>query len=403
MEKKLLRQLIMLSKWTLRGAIVQTFFVGMLYANRGEAQSPKSINDVRIDLKVRNANLQDVFKMIEAKTDYDFVYDEKTLDHDLKLSLSEKKASLYNILMEISRQSDLQFRQINSVINVDKKTSSNPEVTGVPSQSQSVTGKVVDNDNDEGLPGVNVIIKGTTEGTVTDVEGKYHISVPAGQAVLVFSSVGYISEEVAVGSRSVIDVKLVPDVKSLEEIVVIGYGSRAKKDVTTSISSIESNEISKSVAMSPEMAMQGTMTGVQVSNNNGNPMNRPTIRIRGVNTWGVASPLYVVDGIPITELGSGIEGQEDARVADIQGPLNIMTMIDPNDIESISVLKDASAAAIYGVRAANGVVLITTKKGTGDKPTVEFSSRFGVQNITKKLDYLNTQQYCRPYQQCLCF
>jgi TonB-linked SusC/RagA family outer membrane protein len=190
-------------------------------------------------------------------------------------------------------------------------------------------------------------------------------------------------------------IKLIEDSKALDEVVVVGYGTRTKRDVTTAISNINSSTIEKSIAMSPEISMQGTMTGVQISGTTGNPMARPTIRIRGTNTWGVSDPLYVIDGIAITELGAGIEGHEDDRLSDVRGPLNIMSLIDPSDIESISVLKDASAAAIYGIRAANGVILITTKKGKKDKPTVDFSARYGIQNITQELDWLTVPEYTK--------
>lgn len=136
--------------------------------------------------------------------------------------------------------------------------------------------------------------------------------------------------------------------------------------MTTAISTLDNKDIAKTLTLNPQMAMQGQMSGVQVSGNLGNPNSRPTIRIRGTNTWGVSDPLYVVDGVPIKEYGAGIEGV-DGGADYVRGNINIMSMIDPNDIESISVLKDASSAAIYGVRAANGVVLITTKKGRKEK------------------------------------
>ena len=245
-----------------------------------------------------------------------------------------------------------------------------------------------------GVPviGASVIVRGTTTGTVTDVDGKFTLDVPS-NATLEISYIGYKTVEHKVGNKNDISIVLYEDTEKLDEVVVIGYGTRSKRDVTTAISNVGSETISKSIAMSAENAMQGTMSGVQVSGTTGNPMSRPTIRIRGTNTWGVSDPLYVIDGIPITEMGAGIEG-EDERIKDVRGPLNIMTMIDPNDIESISVLKDASSAAIYGVRAANGVILITTKKGRlKDKPTVDFSARYGIQNITNELDWLTTPQY----------
>lgn len=186
---------------------------------------------------------------------------------------------------------------------------------------------------------------------------------------------------------------MVQDIQSLEEVVVIGYGTRARKDVTTSIATVSSKDISKIVNTTAEYSMMGRMAGVQVSGATGDPLSRPTVRIRGVNTWGVADPLYVIDGIAVTEAGSGADAQADARFNTLRGNINIMTLIDPNDIESISVLKDAAAAAIYGVRAANGVVLITTKQGRrGDKPTLEFNARYGIQNIPKLYDVMSTPE-----------
>ncbi|MDR2968767.1 MAG: TonB-dependent receptor [Tannerellaceae bacterium] len=260
-------------------------------------------------------------------------------------------------------------------------------------QGKRITGNVRDNAG-ETVIGASIAIKGTTTGTVTDVDGNFSLNVPD-NAVLVISYVGFNPQEIPVGNQSVINITLSENTQALDEVVVIGYGTRSKRDVTTAISNVGAETIGKSIAMSAENAMQGTMSGVQVSGTSGDPMSRPTIRIRGTNTWGVSDPLYVVDGIPITELGAGIEGKENARYSDVRGPMNIMTMIDPGDIESISVLKDASAAAIYGVRASNGVVLITTKRGRQDKPSVDFSARFGVQNITQELDWLTTPEYTK--------
>ena len=264
-------------------------------------------------------------------------------------------------------------------------------VISAQQKSEKVTG-VVKDENGEPVIGATVIQKGTSNGTITDVDGLYELTLPS-DATIEVSYVGYITQTIPIRGKSLVNVNLKLTLKNLEEVVVIGYGSRNKRDVTTAISNVDAETISKSIAMSAENAMQGTMSGVQVSGTTGNPMNRPTIRIRGTNTWGISDPLYVIDGIPVTELGAGIESVDNARLSTLRGSINIMTLIDPNDIESISVLKDASSAAIYGVRAANGVVLITTKKGRKDKPTVDFSGRFGVQNIYQELDFFNTQQY----------
>lgn len=271
--------------------------------------------------------------------------------------------------------------------------SENVERDTYSQQDKRITGNIKD-DMGEPVIGASVSVKGTTNGTITDVDGNFTLQVPE-NAILLVSYIGFRPQEIPVRGRVQFDIKLAEDSQAIDEVVVIGYGTRSKRDITTAISNVGAETISKSLSMSPENAMQGTMSGVQVSGNTGNPMDRPTIRIRGTNSWGVSDPLYVIDGIAVTEMGAGIEGKEDGRLADMRGPLNIMSMIDPSDIESISILKDASAAAIYGVRAANGVILITTKKGRRDKPTVDFSVRYGFQSITQELDYLTTPQYTK--------
>ncbi|HUQ67726.1 MAG TPA: TonB-dependent receptor [Flavitalea sp.] len=253
-----------------------------------------------------------------------------------------------------------------------------------------ITGKIVD-EKGEPLSNVSIMIRGTKKGTVSNNNGEFTIDVSKTNTVLIFSSTGYISQEVNVNNLgSAINITLHPTNQGLSEVVVVGYGTRQKRDITTSISTIGADKIEKIVPSSPELLMQGQMSGVQVIGNQGNPNARPTVRIRGTNTWGIADPLYVIDGIPVKEYGAGIEGAADQYV---RGYMNIMSMIDPNDIESISVLKDATAGAIYGVRAANGVVLITTKKGKKGTPVVTFSERTAIQNVTKKLDVLNTKEY----------
>ena len=176
----------------------------------------------------------------------------------------------------------------------------------------------------------------------------------------------------------------------MEEVVVIGYGTRQRKDVTGAVSTVGSKDIEKNTSLTPELALQGRAAGVLVNSGGGDPQSRPTVRIRGVNTFGNAEPLYVVDGVPIFEGGNGIN---DGAIGDIRSPINIFSMINSQDIESISVLKDASAAAIYGVRASNGVILITTKKGRAGRPRVDVTAQYGIQNIPNKIETLNTQQY----------
>ena len=258
------------------------------------------------------------------------------------------------------------------------------------SYAQNIRVSGVVSEGDTPLPGVNVSVKGTTIGMITDSDGSYTLSVPNTNSVLVFTYIGYLKQEIAVGNRTLINVTLVEDTKVLEEVIVIGYGTRSKKDITGAISQISSEEITRKVAMSPEFAMQGTMAGVHVSNVGSDPTGRPTIRIRGVTTLGFNDPLYVVDGIPLTE---GLAGSNLARERDMRGGINVFTMINPNDIESMSVLKDASATAIYGVRASNGVILITTKRGQEGKPRVNLTANYGIQNIYKRYKSVTQQEY----------
>ena len=255
---------------------------------------------------------------------------------------------------------------------------------------QIVRGRVTDSVSNQGLPDINVLVKGTTKGAITNANGEFRIAVSEGD-ILVISAVNYIPTQITVGSGSILPtVTLSGSNSRLNEVVVIGYGQRQRKDVTGAVSQVGAREIEKSTAISPELALQGRASGVFVSSQGGDPQSRATVRIRGVNTFGNAEPLYVVDGVPIYEGGSGVT---DGATGDIRSPINIFSMINPQDIESVSVLKDASAAAIYGVRASNGVIIITTKKGKSGRPKVELTTTFGIQNIPKTYDVLNTAQY----------
>lgn len=236
-----------------------------------------------------------------------------------------------------------------------------------------VEGRVIELPDAQPLVGVSVYIKGTTQGTVTDTDGYYRINVPE-EATLVFSFVGYLTEEVVVGNQSVIDVELHLDIQSLEEVIVVGYGSAREGDITGAVSAVDGSELTKIPAISVQQSMQGRVSGVSITNT-GSPGSAPVVRIRGVGTTGNSAPLYVVDGIPLLEGDAGLR------------------QINPNDVESVSVLKDAAASAIYGSRGAYGVVLITTKRGKTGAPRVSFHSYYGVQSPVKTLDVLNTQEY----------
>ena len=262
-------------------------------------------------------------------------------------------------------------------------------------QAIRVSGKIRDADNNP-VPGASVSVKGSeTTGTVAGDDGSYSIEVSP-TATLIFSSSGYETREIPVRNKQSVDVTLASRASELSDVVVIGYGTRQRKDITGAIATIKPKDIEKSTALSPELAMQGQMAGVNVTSAGGNPTARPTVRIRGTTSFNNADPLYVIDGVPFYEGGAGavVDPTNDPTR---RGPINIYTIINPNDIESISVLKDASAAAIYGVRAANGVILITTKQGKKGKVRVDFDGQIGTQKIPDTYDVLNTQQYVKFY------
>jgi len=245
-------------------------------------------------------------------------------------------------------------------------------VTDVSAQSKSVSGTVTDMNNEEGLPGVNIVEKGTTNGTVTDIDGNYSLTVSGSEATLVFSSVGYTPEEITVGNQSSIDVSMVEDIKSLEEIVVIGYGTQKKKDLTGSIVNIQAEEVEKYKPSSVSEILRSTAPGLQVGYAT-NARNVPDFEVRGDASMKADNgdernanrPLIVLDGVIF---------------------LGNLAEINPNDIASVDVLKDASSAAIYGSQASNGVVILTTKKGQIGKPQISVSSRVGLITGARRME-----------------
>ncbi|NJO01190.1 MAG: TonB-dependent receptor plug domain-containing protein [Bacteroidia bacterium] len=228
---------------------------------------------------------------------------------------------------------------------------------GIP--VRAISGTITGTDG-EPLPGVNIIVKGTSIGTISDNQGKYTLGVPEDKNVLTFSFVGYNTQEIEIGNQSVIDITLEEDVEQMEEVVVIGYGTQEKRDVTGAISSISGKTLQEIPTASFDQAIVGRAAGVQVLSNSGEPGGAASIRIRGVGTVNSNEPLYVVDGIPIN---NAINGNQSA-----------LNTLNPGDIESIEILKDASALAIYGARAQNGVVMITTKRGKSGTLNVTLDS-----------------------------
>ncbi|UBM61020.1 TonB-dependent receptor [Marinilongibacter aquaticus] len=234
-------------------------------------------------------------------------------------------------------------------------------------QTKKVTGSVTDGTIN--LPGVSVAIRGTTNGTITDAEGHYSIDVSGSDAVLVFSSIGYTSQEVRVGNQSKIDVVLAEDSQSLDEVVVTGYGTQSKRDITGAVATVDAKELASVPATTFAQQLQGRASGLNIVND-ATPGGNATVRIRGFGTIGNNDPLFIIDGVPTENSGN----------------------LNPNDIETIQILKDASAASIYGSRAANGVVIITTKQGKSGKPSISLNAYYGIQQTANDVEVLNAKE-----------
>lgn len=263
-------------------------------------------------------------------------------------------------------------------------------VTFTAFSQSKVSGKVSDV-NGEGLPGVTVQVKGTTTGTSTDIEGNYSLaSVPA-NGTLVYSFVGMVAQEISVQGQSVINVTLLDDAQTLEEVVVVGYGTVKKKDATGAVNAIGTKDFQKGIVTSPEQLMQGRVAGVQITQSSGEPGGGINVRIRGTSSvYGGNNPLFVIDGVPLSgdETTAGGSSQGLGR----QSAKNPLNFLNPADIQSIDILKDASATAIYGARGAQGVVLITTKKGSG-RGSLDYGYSLGFSQITQKYDLLNADEF----------
>ena len=265
--------------------------------------------------------------------------------------------------------------------------------TSLQAQMRLLTGKIV-SDEGETLIGVNILVQGSTSrGTISDIDGNYSIDVQKGET-LVFSYTGFDDQSVLIENQTVVNVELKTAANVLDDIVLIGYGSTKKSDLTGSVASLNGDQLRTSLTTNLDQALQGRVAGVQVTQNSGQPGGAASIRIRGANSISLSSePLYVIDGLPFQGDGAATPGFDFAGGANGQNRVNPLSSINPNDILSIDVLKDASATAIYGSRGANGVILITTKRGKKGESKISYGTYYGIQTLQKKLDLMSLQQF----------
>lgn len=330
----------------------------------------------RLNLNLSSASLKEMLSEIEKQTNYKFLYRDDVLG-DTRITISAHNSTISEILNEVLSNSKNTFKIFENNLVV---------ITPIEFlQTRSITGKVTDKTTGEPLVGVNIVISGTTSGAVTDINGNYTITVPSNDAVLEFSFIGYLNEKVTVSDKAVIDISLIPDIKNLEEIVVVGYGTQSKRNVTNAISSVNSKALVRATSTTVSSALAGKVQGVTSRAMDARPGRGIQIEIRNM-----AAPLYVIDGVPY----GGTSGEQWVKTSNVSGA-DVFNSISLDDIESISILKDASAA-IYGMAASNGVVLVTTKKGNkGEKVSINVNGYYGWQNLTRFPKLANAGQYMR--------
>ncbi len=314
-----------------------------------------------IDVNIKNGSLSDVLKVIESQTDYTIFYKDDHVNSKMPINLDIKEQNVEKVLDIALIGSNIRYSIIDNVIVLLKESSS---------QEITVSGVVSDVDGTP-LPGVNIVEKGTTNGTVTNLDGEYTISVGSAESVLSFSFVGYLTEDAVVSGQTTINISLVEDIQSLDEVVVVGYGVQKKSVVTGAISSVKADDIENSSNTRIQEVLQGRASGVHVVSSSGAPGASMKIRIRGYSSNGDSDPLYIVDGL---------------RTDDISG-------LEPSNIESMEVLKDGASAAIYGAEGGNGVVLITTKKGSAGKTTINYDFQYTIQSLGRTPEVMNAEQY----------
>ncbi|TKG95459.1 SusC/RagA family TonB-linked outer membrane protein [Puteibacter caeruleilacunae] len=326
--------------------------------------------NTHLNLRMKKASIESIFKVIEEQSEYTFFYQDEHLKDNVIENLNVSNKSVEEVLREVLKSTDLSFKLVDKHIIVYEKKGAVAKAIAVQ-QNVEVTGTVTD-EKGESLPGVSVIVKGTTVGVTTDFDGNYTLSMPADAKVLVFSFVGMKSQEIALNGQSTVNVVLRADAIGLEEVVAVGYGVMKKSSLTGAVASVSGEDLERRVVTNVSNALQGAVAGVTVTRSSGQPGAGNTIRVRGITTIeGTNDPLILVDDIPVSNIND----------------------INPDDIASYSVLKDAASAAIYGSRAAAGVILITTKRAKNGEFNMDYNVDFSFNVPTETLDYVNAPRY----------
>lgn len=335
-----------------------------------------------ITINIQDKSLKELLTKIEDQTVYTFVYNNSEIDVNQIISFRIKNSDINSILDEISDQFKIDYQIINKQILLKKENRSNTEYVPL-----KVKGSVFTNKDSIPIPGVNVFVKGTSIGTITDMNGHFELSIPGYNHILVFSFIGYKNHEVIVKNSTEFRIYLDEESKLINEVVVVAYGKENRRNISSSVSDIKAEKITNSLSTDISESIKGKLPGLIINQNSGTPGAANTVRIRGISSITAgADPLYIVDGIPVISADLSqiyFNGQS----------VNTVTDLNTTDIESFTVLKDASATAMYGARGSNGVILITTKRGSKGESYIHFTAKYGLQQVAKTYDMLNSKQY----------
>lgn len=366
-KKRITDRWVFLNGWFCKTILVMKLSLVFIILSVLTVNATVYSQSTKMNLDLKGVTIMKVFSMIEDQTNFRFVYDDKLLDDERVVNINVKEQGIEDILQQIFEESSIQYKILDD--NLIVFMAQNQE-------SKTIVGKVTDAKG-EPMPGVTISIKGTSKGTITDIDGVYKIKIDSESSVLVFSFIGFVSQEILVGSKRAIDIEMAETTIGLGEVIAIGYGTQKKRDIIGSISTINSDQILQSSSGSSfDAALQGLAPGVMVSSESGVPGAPVQIKIRGVSSISSGTdPLWIVDGIPIVSGSTG-------RDFDGETSQNVLSLINPSDIESVQVLKDAAATSIYGSRGSNGVILVTTKSGKKGKTSINVDIKSGVSNWT---------------------
>jgi TonB-linked SusC/RagA family outer membrane protein len=357
--------------WTRKGLSIMKYSLFFFIVGTFTAVASVSYSQTaKFTLNMQDATVAQVLSRIESDSQFYFTYNTREINPNRVVSVQLTDVDIDILLKELFVGEDVHYiiSDKHVVLYKDSKNAAKRS----SQHDIRVTGIVTDN-NREPLPGVNVVIKGTSTGTITDIDGRYMISVPDKESVLLFSFTGFVTQEIAVGDKTQISIYLIEDSKELDEVIVVGYGTMKKSDITGSIVSVKTDQLRDISATNAARALQGKAAGVDIVASGQKPGDGSSIRVRGTRSFKASNdPLYIIDGIPFNRW---------------------INDLNPADIESIEILKDASATAIYGSRGANGVILITTKKAKAGKSEISYDFYYGTQKPLRKLDMMDAAQY----------